>query len=215
MNDSQQHRSRPFQGRSARTWGVLLGTVIVAGLAVASFGSFAGAADDNSASTGAAAPDGTARPHPQLSDTQKQCLADQGVTLPERPADGTKPTPLTDDQRAAFKAAAEACGLPARGPGGPGGPGFGGPRGDHPGLTDTQKQCLADQGVTLPATSGGRHAADAADRRPARGVQGGGRGVWPDPARGASDDLALAARLRVAHVEPPTRHPFELVYRDA
>ena len=133
MNDSEQHRSRPFQGRSVRTWGVILGTVIVAGLAVASFGSFAGAADDNSASTatgtGTAAPDGTARPHPQLSDDQKQCLANQGVTLPQRPADGTRPTPPTDEQRAALKAAAEACGLPVRvpsGPGGPGGPGFGG-----------------------------------------------------------------------------------------
>ena len=150
MNDSEQHRSRPFQGRSVRTWGVILGTVIVAGLAVASFGSFAGAADDNGAATGTAAPDGTARPHPQLSDAQKQCLADQGVTLPQRPSDGTRPTPPTDEQRAAFKAAAEACGLPVRGPGGPGGPGFGGPRGDHAALSDAQKQCLADQGVTLP-----------------------------------------------------------------
>jgi hypothetical protein len=129
---------------------VILGTVIVAGLAVVSFGSFAGAADDTGSgtATGTAAPDGTARPHPlPLTDAQKQCLADQGVTLPQRPADGTRPTPLTDEQRAALKAAAEACGLPVRVPGGPG---FGGPRGDHPALTDAQKQCLADQGVTLP-----------------------------------------------------------------
>ncbi len=157
MNDSKQHRSRPFvsrsgQARSVRTWGVILGTVIVAGLAVASFGTFAGAADDtgtgSGTATGAAAPDGTIRPHRQpLTDDQKQCLADHGVTLPQRPADGTRPTPPTDEQRTAFKAAAAACGLPVRGPGGPG---FGGPRGDHPQLTDAQKECLADHGVTLP-----------------------------------------------------------------
>ena len=47
----------------------------------------------------------------QLTDAQKQCLADHGVTLPQRPADGTRPTPPTDEQRAAFRAAAEACGL--------------------------------------------------------------------------------------------------------
>jgi hypothetical protein len=152
VNDPDQQRSRPsqprpFRPRSFRTWGVIIGTVVVAGLAVASFGSFAGAADDNSASSSSTAPDGTARPHPQLSDDQKQCLANQGVTLPQRPADGTRPTPPTDEQRAALEAAAEACGLPVRGPGGPGG--FGGPRGDHPALTDAQKQCLADHGVTL------------------------------------------------------------------
>ena len=120
---------------------MILGTLALAGLAVASFGSFAGAADDTTPS--ATAPDGTARPHPQLTDAQKQCLADHGVTPPQKPADGTRPTPPTDEQRAAHQAAAEACGLPARGPGGPGGPG-----GVRPQLTDAQKQCLADHGVT-------------------------------------------------------------------
>ena len=109
MNDSEQHRSRPFQGRSVRTWGVILGTVIVAGLAVASFGSFAGAADDNGAATGTAAPDGTARPHPQLSD--------------------------------------DAEAVPRR------------------------------SGCDAAAAAGRRHEADAADRRAARRVQGGGRGL--------------------------------------
>ena len=144
MNDSDQHRPR-----SRKTWGVILGTMIVAGLAVASFGSFAGAADDNS-STSSTAPEGTARPHPQLTDEQKQCLADHGVTLPQRPADGTPPTPPTDAERAARQAAAAACGLPVRGPGGPGG-GFGpgGPHGVRPALTDAQKQCLVDHGVTF------------------------------------------------------------------
>ena len=141
MNDPDQRRPRSF-----RTLGVILGTVAVAGLAVVSFGSFAGADDTGGSAT--TAPDATARPHRQLTDTQKQCLAARDVTLPERPADGTKPTPPTDDQRAALKAAAEACGLPVRGPG-LGGPGFGGRHGNFSQLTDEQKQCLADHRLAL------------------------------------------------------------------
>ena len=107
MSELGARRPRP-----GRIWAVAIGTVIVAGLAVVSFGGFAGAADDGTGSTpSAGAPSGD-HPHPQLSDEQKQCLADHGVTLPTRPADGTRPTPPTDDQRAAFRAAAEACGLP-------------------------------------------------------------------------------------------------------
>jgi hypothetical protein len=49
---------------------------------------------------------------PQLTDEQKQCLADHGITPLQKPADGTRPTPPTDEQRAAHRAAAEACGLP-------------------------------------------------------------------------------------------------------
>ena len=56
---------------------------------------------------------------PQLTDAQKQCLTDQGVTLPTKPADGATRTPPTADQIAAFKAAAEACGLPTPPAGGP------------------------------------------------------------------------------------------------
>ena len=108
MNQSDLRQSDPHRPR--RTLAVILGTLALAGLAVASFGSFAGAADDTAPS--ATAPDGTTRPHPQLTDAQKQCLADHGVTLPQKPADGTRPTPPTDEQRAAFRAAAEACGLP-------------------------------------------------------------------------------------------------------
>ena len=62
--------------------------------------------------TGAAsAADGQRHPRPALTDAQRQCLAEQGVTLPTRPADGTRPQ-LTEEQRAALRAAAEACGLP-------------------------------------------------------------------------------------------------------
>ena len=74
---------------------------------------------------------------------EKQCLADQGVTLPGRPADGTRLTPPSDAQRVVFKAAAER--------------------------------------VTPPAA------------RP----------------------TISAAGLRVAHVEPPARHAFQLVDRHA
>ncbi|MET0626947.1 MAG: hypothetical protein ABW033_00645 [Acidimicrobiia bacterium] len=47
-----------------------------------------------------------------MTDDQRACLADQGVTAPTRSTDGAH-TPPTDEQRAAMKAAAEACGLPA------------------------------------------------------------------------------------------------------
>jgi hypothetical protein len=77
-------------------------------------------------------PDGPHRP--QLTDAQKTCLSQQGVTPP---AQGQKPT---DAQRTAFQAAAKACGIPA-------------PK-DHPHrpmLTDAQKTCLSQHGVTPPA----------------------------------------------------------------
>ena len=63
---------------------------------------------------GAAAADaGTGRPEP--ADTVRRCLADQGVALPARPADGTRPT-LSPEQRQALRQAAAACGLPGPGP---------------------------------------------------------------------------------------------------
>lgn len=63
-----------------------------------------------------------------LTDEQKKCLADHGITRPLRP--------LTKEKIAALKAAAKACDvkLPNRG---------------HR-LTDDQKKCLADHGVTRP-----------------------------------------------------------------
>lgn len=85
-----------------------------------------------------------ARPErPMLTDAQKQCLQDQGVTPPTKPADGQTRTEPTDAERAKRKAAFEACNipLPQHRPGGPG----------HPKLTDAQKQCLEDNGVTKPA----------------------------------------------------------------
>lgn len=50
----------------------------------------------------------------QLTDEQRQCLADLGVTPPTRPTDGTRPQ-VTAEQRDALWGAAVACGLPARG----------------------------------------------------------------------------------------------------
>jgi hypothetical protein len=89
---------------------------------------------------GASATDGQRHPRPALTDAQRQCLSEQGVTLPTRPADGTRPPQLTEEQRAALRAAAATCGLPTPPPG----------RGPRPALTDAQRQCLSEQGVTLP-----------------------------------------------------------------
>jgi hypothetical protein len=44
----------------------------------------------------------------QQSDAYKACLEEQGVTLPEKPADGTRPE-ITDEQKAAMRAAHDAC----------------------------------------------------------------------------------------------------------
>jgi hypothetical protein len=113
-----------------------VGAIALVAVPVLGLAGVADAADDEA---------GSGRgPKPTLTDEQRQCLADQGVTLPERPAEGSDPSTRvrpTEEQRSAFRAAAEACGLPER------------PHHRHgarPALTDEQKQCLADQGVTLP-----------------------------------------------------------------
>jgi hypothetical protein len=79
-----------------------------------------------------------------LTDEQRACIEGQGVDLPDPPAEGEEPaerTRPTEEQRAAFKAAAEACGieLPARRH-------HRGPR-----LTEEQRACLQEQGVEKPA----------------------------------------------------------------
>jgi len=62
-----------------------------------------------------------------LTEEQRACLEEQGV---KRPPEGQRPT---EEQREAFRAAAEACGieLPRR-------------------LTDEQRACLEEQGVKRP-----------------------------------------------------------------
>ena len=115
--------------RFPRRVGIVAGFLALAALPAVGVGAFAAAATGS----GEASAAGTPLP---LTDTQQQCLTDHGVTLP---ADGERPQGLTDEQRAAFRAAAQACGitLPAHGP--------------RLALSDAQKQCLTDQGVTLPA----------------------------------------------------------------
>ena len=48
----------------------------------------------------------------QQSDAYKACLEQQGVTLPAKPTDGTRPE-LSDEQKAALRAGVEACREPA------------------------------------------------------------------------------------------------------
>jgi hypothetical protein len=66
----------------------------------------------------------------------RACLQDQGVTLPERPADGTRPE-LTDEQRSAMRPAGEACASlrPERPAGRP----------DRPRLSEEQRTALRAQ----------------------------------------------------------------------
>ncbi|MFO7589808.1 MAG: hypothetical protein R6X23_02785 [Acidimicrobiia bacterium] len=104
---------------------------VAATLAVASMGLLAGFAPAASAHPGGG--------RAQLTDEQKTCLEEQGVVRPEPNADGERVKP-TDEQKEAFKAAAEACGIEARGP-----------RGSRPELTDEQKTCLEEQGIEKPA----------------------------------------------------------------
>lgn len=91
----------------AATPALVFGTVAVAGSETGPDGAVVEPAD-----TGSRAHTVHVR-GPRLSDTQRQCMADQGVTLPERPADGSgeRPAPLTEEQRAARREAAEACGI--------------------------------------------------------------------------------------------------------
>ena len=75
---------------------------------------------------------GNARHHRvQLTDEQKQCMQDHGITRPIRP--------LTAEKITALKAAAKACDikLPKH-------------HGNRVQLTDEQKQCMQDHGITRP-----------------------------------------------------------------
>ena len=99
----------------------VVGFVALAALPVLALNSLATADTGGASGSGASHP---ARPaHPALTDAQKQCLADQGVTRPEKPADGSRPQ-LTQEQRDALRQAREACDLPV----GPRGPRAGGDR---------------------------------------------------------------------------------------
>jgi hypothetical protein len=97
-----------------------------------------------SSSLGGDATGGRARP--ALTDAQRQCLADQGITVPDR-GDASEGIAITGEERHALRDAARACGL--RGRGGPG----------LRALTDAQRQCLTDQGVTARPQSAEQRAA--------------------------------------------------------
>lgn len=75
---------------------------VVATLAVASMGLLAGFAPAASAHPGGG--------RPQLTDEQKTCLEEQGIEKPARGEDGRRVRP-TDEQKAAFEAAAAECGI--------------------------------------------------------------------------------------------------------
>ena len=114
---------------------------VLATLAVASMGLVAGFAPAASAQTDDATPPAAEgrRHRPELTDEQQSCLEGQGIVKPEPNADGTR-VERTDEQKEAFKAAAEECGIELRGP-----------RGNRVQLTDEQKTCLEDQGIEKPA----------------------------------------------------------------
>jgi hypothetical protein len=56
------------------------------------------------------APRGPRGGHPELTDEQKTCLEGQGVQKPAKDENGERVRP-TEEQREAFRAAAEACGI--------------------------------------------------------------------------------------------------------
>ena len=95
---------RPGFGRGIVT---VVGFVALAVVPVLALNSLATA--DTGGTSGS---EGTTTSAPRaLTDAQRQCLADQGVTLPARPADGSRPE-LSQEQRDALRRAAVACGLP-------------------------------------------------------------------------------------------------------
>jgi hypothetical protein len=123
--------------RVLRTIGLLFGFVALAALPAVGLGAYAAA--DSGPSPATNATPGATAPHsrsplsdeqrhprpgfrrgpgarPPLTDEQRQCLADHGVPLPPRPADGQRRQPPSQADRDALRAAAEACGLPHRVP---------------------------------------------------------------------------------------------------
>jgi hypothetical protein len=91
----------PRKWKTSRSLAVA-GVALVAGLGVTALAVPALAAQDP-----VLTPDQQSTLQTQF-DAHKACLEQQGVTLPTKPADGTKPE-LTDEQKAAMKAAHDAC----------------------------------------------------------------------------------------------------------
>ena len=85
----------------------------VATLAIVGLGLMAGLAPAALAQESDDAPpaESNGRPHrPRLTDEQRACLQEQGLEKPAKDENGERVKP-TEEQRAAFRAAAEACGI--------------------------------------------------------------------------------------------------------
>jgi hypothetical protein len=101
----------------------------------------------NSLATADTSSDGGGDARPGLTDAQRECLAERGVSIPDRSGAETRFAP-TREQRRELRQAGKACGL--RGMGKGQGKGV---------LTDAQRQCLTEQGVTVPPQSAEQRAA--------------------------------------------------------
>jgi hypothetical protein len=149
----QDHARRARRGKRVGHVAVFVALAVVPVLALNSLAA---------ATPGSHGGSGDARPG--LTDSQRQCLAERGVTAPSRGSAGGPA--LTPEQRSELRAAGRACGV----------------RGTRarPGsraLTDEQRECLSEQGVGGPPQSTEdraalRSAAEACGL-PARGHHGG------------------------------------------
>ena len=93
------------------------------------------------------ASDAGADARPGITDAQRECLAEQGVSVPDRSGAEGRPA-LTREPRRELRQAGRACGLRGLRPG----------RGPRV-LTDDQRQCLTEHGVTVPPRSAETRAA--------------------------------------------------------
>ena len=90
----------------------IVGFVALAAVPVLALNSLATADTGNDANSSPTSAAGVSRiTEAPITEARQQCLADQGVTVPTPPADGSRPQ-LTEEQRVALRQAAEACGLP-------------------------------------------------------------------------------------------------------
>jgi hypothetical protein len=136
-------RNETIRGRGGRRAAAVVGTALATLAFVVTLAPLAGAQTD---------PGGDGHP-PRLTDAQKTCLTQHGVTLPTR-TPGQAPTPPTDQQRQAFEAAAKTCGVQP-------------PTMHRVRLTDAQKTCLSQHGITPPAPGSAKPAPPTAEQRAA------------------------------------------------
>ena len=126
-----------------------------------------------------------------LSDEQRQCLADQGVTLPARPADATRPG-ISGEQRAASACRGRGLRSPPRSapdeagyPGVTGRPGCGSPTSNHqPASCSISRTVARSSSLKRPGWRSPRH--------------DGERAVVPELVDGARRGTAARSRARAA-----------------